>query len=118
MKTINSIQLFEIDEPVIFPTGWPALAAGQSRFGFKLANRDGNKVWTEATETDLRETLTRYGYTESQIDEAINKRKSADLYLSGCNWNGTACVNQCDRPTHCRGILDIENMFHTCWCEV
>jgi hypothetical protein len=116
MKNVNGIHVYEIDERVVWPDGWPELAAGKSRFGFKLIEKDGKKVWTDAAEADFRKTLTRYGKTEAEVDAAVSARMSADL--GQCNWNGTQCVNQCTGREHCKGFLNIEDLTHTCWCEV
>lgn len=114
MKEINSIQVFDCEEPVIFPNGWPALAAGKSHFGFKVIEQGGHNVWTEATEAEFRQVLMRYGNTNPEIDEAV----SARLSLSGCNFDGTSCRDQCERGTHCESLLDIEGMAFYCACHV
>jgi hypothetical protein len=117
MKQAGSIQVFDCEEPVVFPAGWPELAAGTSPFGFKIDDKDGHAIWTDANEADFHKTLKQYGYTDREAANAVSQRTSASID-PGCVWDGKKCKSPCISPSHCKALLDIESRIFFCHCDL
>ncbi len=112
MRLVNNIHVFEGDEEVMLPDGLPPLPVIENAiFGLKLVEESGLSRWIPASEQELRQSLSRLGIAEAEIDADIQKRLEVKGY---CSFDGRGCSGECYMSI-CAAQLD-QNTGHIFYC--